>query len=84
MQRLQAISTGNICPCRLSPLCPPPSLQLAGRGLFFLLCCVVLPLCVAIFAVTIWAAFAADEVLVAASFLCVSHCVLGTGRGDGM
>jgi len=38
-------------------------LQTAGRGLFFLLCCIVLPLCVAIFAVTIWAAFAADAVI---------------------
>jgi len=35
--------------------------QVAGRGLFCLLCCVVLPLCVAIFAVTIWAAIAVDQ-----------------------
>ena len=41
MQRLQAISTGNICPCRLSPLCPPPFLAVGREGPFLssVLCC---------------------------------------------
>jgi len=39
------------------PLLP----QMASTGLFFLLCCVVLPLCITIFAVTIWASIATDQ-----------------------
>lgn len=36
-------------------------IQVAGRCLFCMLCCIVLPLCIAIFAVTIWAAVAVDQ-----------------------